>query len=163
MPLFTDVTVESQSPGIASTRAPLLRGFTTRFDAFGRPLELAGRGMLEEDISFLVRRILTTRGLLRMTFSESDLGNVAKLLQEEIENPENWWSGQATPISLSQVLITLRTVTKVGGVSISSADDGNLQIQIGYTERATGVVVRVDGGDALVIPFGSFLALEGNV
>jgi hypothetical protein len=152
IPGSTDATIVGIQPGVA------LRGFDTRFDAFGRPARLEGREKLNSDLGFLIKRVLLARGLLKITLSESDLGNIAKLLQDEIEDPQNWWVGQATPVSLSEVKITLRSESKVGGIEVTPLEgDGDLEIKVGYVERATGVVVAVDGADALIIPFGAFL------
>ena len=152
------VTVPA-SAAIESVLYPraVLRGFTTRFDAFGRPERLEGIAKLNDDLRFLIKRVLQARALLKITLSEADLGNVAKLLQDEIEDAANWWPGQETPVSLSEVKITLRSVTALGGLEVQALEgDGDLLIRVGYVERSTGVIVTVDGEDALVVPFGAF-------
>jgi hypothetical protein len=156
----TDSGVAPQSPN-NPIQQPVLRGFTNKLSAFGAPMRLEGRAKLESDMGFIVRRVLLARGLLKITLSEADLGNVSKILTDELENPENWWAGQSTPISLSEVRVTRRSVTAVGGVTASEVgDDGDLEIRIGYTERTTGVVVSVEGADALVIPFGAYFSQQ---
>lgn len=134
----------------------VLRGIALRWDGFGKVAELTGRRKLEDDLRFIVHYVLRTRGLLKTTFSQSDLGNLAALLKREIENTERWWPGQEAPLSMSEVKVTLNDIQPLGGVSFQTGDEGNLTITIGYTEASTGVRVGLESGEALQIPFDSY-------
>jgi hypothetical protein len=135
----------------------VLRGLSLSYDGFGKPRELEGKQKLEDDMKFIIHRVLSERGLLKTTFNEADLGNLSKLLSDELESSENWWLGQAVPVSLSELKITLRDVEKLDGVSFDRGNaEGLLMIVISYTERSKGVDIRTSDGNTLYIPFDSF-------
>jgi hypothetical protein len=133
-----------------------LQGMGSRFGPFGAPEYLTGRAKLEDDITRICLRVLYERALLRVTLSEADLGNISKMLEDAVQDSENWWPGQEAPVSLVEVKISVRNVKVTHGVTVDASEDGNLEINVGYFEQSTGVIVQVDAGDALVIPFGSF-------
>ena len=158
--LFTIPAVPAQPPINPATT--VLRGFTTRFE-LGAPKRLVGADKLRDDLRFIIQRTLLINGLLKLVLNDAALGNVSKLLKTAIENTDNWWPGQALPVKLSDLKITLRKATRVGGVTLDADDAGNLEIRVGYIENATGVTINVDGQDALVVPFDATLAGGFNV
>lgn len=150
-------TLAPGQSGSRTARTSDLKGFSLKLKN-GRPEQLTGRAKLEHDIGLIVYSVLKDDGLLKRTLSDADRGFLSKRIKDELEDPRNWWSAQSTPISFSQVQITRRTVSSVGGVEVSGAGDEWL-IRIGYTELSTGVQIDVDGRDALIIPFGAEVSL----
>lgn len=134
-----------------------LRGFTNRF-LFGRPERLEGRAKIEDDLRFIVNQVLEEKARLKISMSAPERGMIAKWVQSAINDSSRWWPGQAAPVTTSQVVVLASNEDPftIGGVSTSlnSTGDG-LTVRVGYVERNLGIIVDVDGAEALVVPFGS--------
>jgi hypothetical protein len=141
MPLYKDFTIPTsptspQGQELETTGLEL-RGFATRL-LHGRPKRLVGNPKLEDDITFIALGVLLQSGLLRTSLAPAQRGLLA--------------------ISLSDVRITRRSITPVGGVVVGRGDEeGNLEVIVSYSEQSVGVEVS-QGAEQVVIPFGAFAA-----
>jgi hypothetical protein len=161
MPLYKDFTIPTsptspQGQELETTGLEL-RGFATRL-LHGRPKRLVGNPKLEDDITFIALGVLLQSGLLRTSLAPAQRGLLADQIREALEDEANWFPGQPVPISLSDVRITRRSITPVGGVVVGRGDEeGNLEVIVSYSEQSVGVEVS-QGAEQVVIPFGAFAA-----
>jgi hypothetical protein len=133
-----------------------LRGMGTKLDRLGRPERLEGRAKLESDIAFIALGVLLERGLLKTALTAAQRGDLAADIVTALEDSNNWFIGQQTPITLGAVEITRRGSRRVTGVAVVGGDsEGNLDIVVTYAQRSVGIEVP-SNEQTVVIPFGGF-------
>jgi hypothetical protein len=148
---FSDVLVVqigARQIEIAEKPQIFLSGLGTKF-VNGKPEILKGKPKLEDNISRIVHRTARQNGWLTMSLTDSNLGALAELVRQDLENDTNWWVGQKVPISVSSININFFGVTNIGGVT-AKKENGKIKLDIQYVEISTGTQVTTE----LVIRFG---------
>ncbi len=148
---WEELSLRDSEPFEKINTITVLTGFKTQL-GLKSPRLASGQAKLEDDIKRLVLRVLYAEGLLRTTLTPSDLGSLAAQIESELVDPDNWWVGQAVPVSASGFQIGIQD-TGAAGVTFIARDEDSLEVIVNYSSLARSVLVDFDGIGQVVVPF----------